>query len=82
MTDAFNLTASASTYFETTWVGVPPVLYLWEAEDFDFTNGLYYNYPDPLQYHRQPQLLLRHGGRRRGGRAQQRHRPVPRVSPR
>jgi hypothetical protein len=45
VTDAFNLTASANTYFETTWVGVPPVLYLWEAEDFDFTNGLYYDFP-------------------------------------
>ena len=45
VTDAFNLTASASTYFETTWVGVPPVVYLWEAEDFDFTNGLYFNHP-------------------------------------
>ena len=45
VTDSFNLTASANTYFETTWVGVPPVLYLWEAEDFDFMNGLYYNHP-------------------------------------
>src|ERR1035437_6734981 len=45
VTDAFNLTASASTYFETTWVGVPPVVYLWEAEDFDFTNGMYFNHP-------------------------------------
>jgi len=45
VTDAFNLTASANTYFETTWVGVPPVLYTWEAEDFDFTNGLYINNP-------------------------------------
>ena len=45
VTDSFNLTASASTYFETTWVGVPPVLYAWEAEDFDFTNGLYYDFP-------------------------------------
>jgi hypothetical protein len=45
VTDTFNLTASANTYFETTWVGVPPILYLWEAEDFDFTNGLYYDNP-------------------------------------
>ena len=45
VTDAFNFTASASTYFETTWVGVPPVLFVWEAEDFDFTNGLYINNP-------------------------------------
>ncbi len=46
VTDSFNLTASANTYFETTWVGVPPVLYLWEAEDFDYTNGMYLNHPD------------------------------------
>jgi hypothetical protein len=45
VTDAFNLTASANTYFETTWVSVPPVLYLWEAEDFDFTNGMYHDFP-------------------------------------
>ncbi len=46
VTDAFGFTASASTYFETTWVGVPPIVYLWEAEDFDFTNGMYINNPD------------------------------------
>ena len=45
VTDAFNLTASANSYFETTWVGVLPVAYLWEAEDFDFTNGMYYSQP-------------------------------------
>lgn len=45
VTDAFSLTASASTYFETTWVGVQPVVYLWEAEDFDFSNGIYINNP-------------------------------------
>ena len=45
VTDAFNLTVSASTYFETTWVGIEPVVYLWEAEDFDFTNGMYINNP-------------------------------------
>jgi hypothetical protein len=45
VTDAFNLTATANTYFETTWVGVPPVLYFWEAEDFDFNNGMYINHP-------------------------------------
>ena len=39
VTDSLNLTASASAYFETTWVGVPPVLYLWEAEDYDFNGG-------------------------------------------
>jgi len=45
VTDSFNLTASANSYFETTWVGVPPILYLWEAEDFDFTNGMYFDQP-------------------------------------
>jgi hypothetical protein len=45
VTDSVNFTASANTYFETTWVGVPPVKYLWEAEDFDFSNGLYINNP-------------------------------------
>jgi hypothetical protein len=46
VTDAYNLSASASTYFETTWVGIPPILYLWEAEDFDFTNGMFIDNPD------------------------------------
>lgn len=46
VTDAFNFTASANTYFETTWVGIEPVAYLWEAEDFDFGNGMYINNPD------------------------------------
>jgi hypothetical protein len=46
VTDSFNLTVSASAYFETTWVGVQPVTYLWEAEDFDFSNGMYINNPD------------------------------------
>ncbi len=45
VTDSMNLTASADSYFETTWVGVPPVTYLWEAEDFDYTNGKYINNP-------------------------------------
>ncbi|SPE50665.1 conserved exported hypothetical protein [Verrucomicrobia bacterium] len=46
VTDVFNLTANASTYFETTWVGTSPVVYLWEAEDWDFTNGMYLDNPD------------------------------------
>lgn len=46
ITDSFGFTASQSTYFETTWVGIPPIVYLWEAEDFDFTNGMYINHPD------------------------------------
>jgi len=45
VTDAVNLTASANSYFETTWVGVPPVVFLWEAEDFDFNSGQYINNP-------------------------------------
>lgn len=46
VTDSFNFTASANTYFETTWVGVDPVVYLWEAEDFDFDGGMFINNPD------------------------------------
>jgi hypothetical protein len=46
VTDSFNSTASLNSYFETTWVGIPPIVYLWEAEDFDFTNGTYINIPD------------------------------------
>jgi hypothetical protein len=45
-TDVFGLSASASTYFETTWVGIPPILYLWEAEDFDFNSGMFIDNPD------------------------------------
>jgi len=46
VTDSQNFTASVNTYFETTWVGIAPIVYLWEAEDFDFTNGMYINIPD------------------------------------
>ena len=46
VTDVFNLTVSANTYFETTWVGIQPVLYLWEAEDFDYANGMFLDNPD------------------------------------
>ena len=45
VTDSFGFSASANTYFETTWVGIPPIVYLWEAEDFDFTNGTYISLP-------------------------------------
>ena len=45
VTDVSNLTTTASSYFETTWVGIPPIVYLWEAEDFDYTNGKYINNP-------------------------------------
>jgi hypothetical protein len=45
VTDSFGFTASQNTYFETTWVGIPPIVYLWEAEDFDFTNGMYFDHP-------------------------------------
>ena len=69
VTDAFNLTASANTYFETTWVGVPPVLYLWEAEDFDFTNGMYFNHPTLCNTIGSPNCYVRHRRRGKGGRA-------------
>jgi len=45
VTDSFGFTASQNSYFETTWVGIPPIVYLWEAEDFDFTNGMYFDHP-------------------------------------
>ncbi|HZR20730.1 MAG TPA: hypothetical protein VFE51_25845 [Verrucomicrobiae bacterium] len=45
VTDSFGFTASQNSYFETTWVGIPPIVYLWEAEDFDFTNGMYFDQP-------------------------------------
>jgi len=45
VTDSLGFTASQNAYFETTWVGIPPIVYLWEAEDFDFTNGMYFNHP-------------------------------------
>jgi hypothetical protein len=44
--DSQNFTASANTYFETTWVGIEPVVYLWEAEDFDFDGGMFINNPE------------------------------------
>jgi hypothetical protein len=46
VTDSFNLTVSATTSFQSTWVGIQPVTYLWEAEDWDFTNGMYLDNPD------------------------------------
>jgi hypothetical protein len=46
VTDSFSLTASASTYFETMWVGVPPISYIWEAEDWDFSGGMFIDNPD------------------------------------
>jgi hypothetical protein len=46
VSDVFGLSASASTYFETTWIGIPPILYLWEAEDFDFNSGMFIDNPD------------------------------------
>jgi hypothetical protein len=45
-TDVSNLTVNASTYFETMWYGILPVTYLWEAEDWDFSSGLYIDNPD------------------------------------
>lgn len=45
-TDSFGFSASASTYFETTWVGAPPITYIWEVEDWDFDSGHYLNNPE------------------------------------
>ena len=46
VTDVSNLTTSANTTFETTWVGVPAYTYLWLAADFDFSGGMYIDNPD------------------------------------
>jgi hypothetical protein len=46
VTDVSNLTGHASTSFQTMWFGIQPVTYLWEAEDWDFTNGMYIDNPD------------------------------------
>jgi hypothetical protein len=46
VTDVSNLTVNANTYFQTMWFGIRPVTYLWEAEDWDFTNGMYIDNPD------------------------------------
>ena len=40
VTDSYSFTASATMNFDT----VAPA-YVWEAEDYDFTNGLYFNNP-------------------------------------
>ena len=40
VTDAYSFTASTTMNFDT----VTPTL-VWEAEDYDFTNGMYYNAP-------------------------------------
>lgn len=58
ITDAFNLTATTTTSFETTWVGLPPVVYLWEAEDFDFGGGQYINNPELCNASGNPQCYF------------------------
>jgi len=46
VTDVSNLTVNATIGFQTMWYGLQPVTYLWEAEDWDFTNGMYIDFPD------------------------------------
>ena len=46
VTDVSNLTVNASTTFQTMWLGIQPVTYLWEAEDWDFNSGMYIDNPD------------------------------------
>ena len=46
VTDTSGLQSSVNSFFETTWVGVPAYTYLWEAEDFDFSGGMFINDPD------------------------------------
>lgn len=45
VTDLLGFAASVNTYFETTWLGVQAPTYLWEAEDWDFNSGMYYDNP-------------------------------------
>ena len=45
VTDVSNLTVNANIQFQTMWFGVLQPTYLWEAEDWDFTNGMYINNP-------------------------------------
>lgn len=46
VTDSSNLTTTANSTFQTTWVGVPAPTYLWLAVDFDFSGGMYIDNPD------------------------------------
>jgi hypothetical protein len=46
VTDVSNLTVNANTSFQTMWLGIQPVTYLWEAEDWDFNSGMYIDNPD------------------------------------
>lgn len=46
VTDSFGFAASVNTYFETTWLGTQAPTYVWEAEDWDFTNGMFYDSPN------------------------------------
>ena len=61
-TDVSNLTVNANTFFQTMWFGIQPVTYLWEAEDWDFTNGMYIDNPDLCSAPGDPLLLLRKSG--------------------
>jgi hypothetical protein len=44
--DVSNLMVNATVHFQTTGYGVPPPTYLWEAEDWDFSSGMYIDNPD------------------------------------
>ena len=46
VTDVSNLTVNANIQFQTMWFGVLPPTYLWEAEDWDFSSGMYIDNPD------------------------------------
>src|ERR1017187_3432494 len=46
VTDVSNLTVNANIQFQTMWLGVLPATYLWEAEDWDFSSGMYIDNPD------------------------------------
>lgn len=45
VTDNVGFSVNANTTFQTTWLGVQAPTYIWEAEDFDFNSGMFYDNP-------------------------------------
>jgi hypothetical protein len=46
VTDVSSLSVNANTSFQTMWFGIQQVTYLWEAEDWDFSSGMFIDNPD------------------------------------
>jgi hypothetical protein len=46
VTDSSSLQSSVNTTFQTTWLGATAPTYVWEAEDFDFSGGMFIDNPD------------------------------------